>query len=100
VEWVEASEDFELAAAHTLPIIVFRFKAPGLSPEQLVNAHTQIVEEVTCSGQRWISETLVNGRSVIRMMLISYLTEERHLQGLEAALLGAAKKIVLPDKAG
>jgi aromatic-L-amino-acid decarboxylase len=100
VEWVQASEDFELAAPHTLPIIVFRLKAPGLSPEQLANAHAQIVEEVTRDGQRWISDTLVNGRSVIRMMLISYLTEERHLQGLEAALSGAAKKLALPAKAG
>jgi glutamate/tyrosine decarboxylase-like PLP-dependent enzyme len=92
VEWVQASEDFEIAAPHTLPIIVFRLKTPGLSPERLADAHAQIVEEVTRDGQRWISDTVVNGRSVIRMMLISYLTEERHLLGLEAGLSTAAKK--------
>jgi hypothetical protein len=33
----------------------------------------------------------VNGRSVLRMMVISYLTEERHLQALEHALLAAVR---------
>jgi hypothetical protein len=28
--------------------------------------------------RRWISETKVNGNSVLRMIVISYLTEERH----------------------
>jgi hypothetical protein len=44
-----------------------------------------MVEEVNRDGSRWISETLVKGQSVLRMMVISYLTEERHLQGLETA---------------
>ena len=35
----------------------------------------------------------MNGRSVIRMMVISYLTEERHLQALEQALTKAAGEL-------
>jgi glutamate/tyrosine decarboxylase-like PLP-dependent enzyme len=42
--------------------------------------------KVTRDGKRWISETKVNGHSVLRMMVISYLTEERHLLELENAL--------------
>jgi hypothetical protein len=34
----------------------------------------------------------VNRRSVIRMMVISYLTEERHLTQLQEALTAAADK--------
>ncbi len=98
VDWIEASEDFELAVPQTLPIVTFRLKAAGLSPQQLAAAHDTIVEEVTRDGSRWISETLVRGQSVLRMMVISYLTEERHLQGLQTALTKAANALMLKDQ--
>jgi glutamate/tyrosine decarboxylase-like PLP-dependent enzyme len=88
--WVEASEYFELAVPQTLPIVTFRLK--GLNPRQLAEPHESIVEEVTRDGSRWMSDTIVRGQSVLRMMVISYLTEERHLQALENALAGAASK--------
>jgi aromatic-L-amino-acid decarboxylase len=91
--WVQASEDFELAAPHPLPIVTFRLKSPSLSPQQMATAHAGIVEEVTRDGQRWISDTIVNGSSVLRMMVISYLTEERHLHGLETVLTKAVSKL-------
>jgi len=52
-----------------------------------------VVEDVTRDGKRWISETVVCKKSVLRMMVISYLTEERHLQDLERALDGAASRL-------
>jgi aromatic-L-amino-acid/L-tryptophan decarboxylase len=100
VEWVRASEDFELAARPTLPIVTFRLKSFKLSPQQLAAAHGSVVEEVTSDGRRWISETMVNGQSVIRMMIISYLTEERHLQDLELALTTAARHLSSRAKVG
>jgi len=100
VAWLNSSEHFALAAPQVLPIVAFRLKTGGLSPEQLGTAHAEIVEEVTRDGQRWISETRVNGLSVIRMMVISYLTEERHLRELEEALEKAAKSLVLSKRAG
>ena len=51
-------------------------------------------EEVNRDGQRWISGATVNGKSVIRTMIISYLTGTRHLEGLQEALQAAALKIV------
>jgi glutamate/tyrosine decarboxylase-like PLP-dependent enzyme len=97
VDWIETSEDFELAVPQTLPIVTFRLKIE-LSPQQLAAAHDSIVEEVTRDGRRWISETLVRGQSVLRMMVISYLTEERHLQGLQTALTKAANVLMLKDQ--
>jgi|HubBroStandDraft_6_1064221.scaffolds.fasta_scaffold07001_2 aromatic-L-amino-acid decarboxylase len=95
--WVRSSEHFELAAPQTLPIVAFRIKA-SLGPEQLASGddgqvHARIVEEVTGDGSRWISETKVNGHSVLRMMVISYLTEERHLRDLGKALTEAASRL-------
>jgi aromatic-L-amino-acid decarboxylase len=95
VRWLRASEHFELAAPQTLPIVAFRFKTGNLSREQLAEVHACIVEEVTGDGRRWISETTVNGHSVLRMMVISYLTEEHHLRGLGEALIKAASSLSL-----
>lgn len=94
--WVRSSEHFELAAPQTLPIVAFRIKA-NLRAEQLAEVHAGIVEEVTRDGSRWISETKVNGHSVLRMMVISYLTEERHLHDLGKALSEAASRLALQD---
>lgn len=55
--------------------------------------HACIIEEVTRDEQRWISETKVNGNSARRMMVMSYLTEERHLAELGKALTAAANKL-------
>ncbi|PYX56883.1 MAG: hypothetical protein DMG73_14390 [Acidobacteria bacterium] len=88
--WIESSEKFELAAPQVLPIVTFRVKTSGMTAQQLATVHVAIVEEVTRDGQRWISETVANNQSVIRMMVISYLTGERHLLALEKALTSAA----------
>jgi glutamate/tyrosine decarboxylase-like PLP-dependent enzyme len=95
--WVRSSELFELAAPQVLPIVNFRVKLPGASDAGMANearraAHDAIVQEVTRDGSRWISTTLVNGQSVIRMMVISYLTAHRHLEELMIALTQAAQK--------
>ena len=87
-EWVRRSECVELAAPMVVPILNLRVK--GIADlNQRAAIHNAIVEEVTHDGKRWISETIVNGESAIRVMVISYLTEERHLEGLQKALVSA-----------
>ncbi|HEY2360822.1 MAG TPA: pyridoxal-dependent decarboxylase [Candidatus Angelobacter sp.] len=90
--WVRNSELFELATPQVLPIVNFRVKRAGITDEERRAAHEAIVHEVTRDGSRWISTTLVNGQSVIRMMVISYLTAHRHLEDLVIAVTDAAKK--------
>lgn len=90
--WVRGSELFELAAPQVLPIVNFRVKLPGATEEERRAAHEAIVHEVTRDGRRWISTTLVNGHSVMRMMVISYLTAHRHLEDLMIAVTEAARK--------
>jgi aromatic-L-amino-acid decarboxylase len=90
--WVRSSDLFELAAPQVLPIVNFRIKRAGITDEERRAAHEAIVHEVTRDGRRWISTTLVGGQSVIRMMVISYLTAHRHLEDLMTAVAEAAKK--------
>ena len=91
--WIAGSELFELAAPQTLPILILRVRQPGLSEAQRHAIHEAIVQEVTRDGRRWISTTLVNGKSVIRMMVISYLTGHRQIEDLMIALTTAAKNV-------
>jgi len=90
-EWIGQSEYFELAAPTMLTIVNFRVKGPSLNGTQVTDAHAAIVDAVTRDGKLWISDTVVNGSSVLRMMVISYLTEERHLEALQSALDAAAR---------
>jgi len=89
--WVEGSEHFELAAPQILPIINLRLKN-AKEADRLVPAHMDIVERVTRDGRRWISETRLAGRSVIRVMIVSYLTGPSHISDLQQALIEAAKQ--------
>jgi len=88
--WVEGSETFELAAPQVLPVLNLRLRRSSGSPEERANVHSAIIEQVNHSGQRWISGATVNGESVIRTMIISYLTEQNHLEDLQSALEAAA----------
>jgi aromatic-L-amino-acid decarboxylase len=88
--WIEGGTLFELAAPHLLPGVIFRVRRPGASEDEIRVANEAVVRAVTRDGRRWMSCATVAGRSVIRMLVISYLSEERHLDDLKAALSAAA----------
>jgi aromatic-L-amino-acid decarboxylase len=93
-EWVRTSEVFELAAPQVLPIVTFRWKSRGQSEDEIRTEHERIVDEVTRDGRLWISDTVIQGRSAMRMMIISYLTEERHVEDLQKSLMAAMRQSV------
>jgi aromatic-L-amino-acid decarboxylase len=92
-KWVKSTEYFELAAPQVLPILNLRLRG-NMAPETRASLHTAIIEEVNRDGQRWISSATVNGQCVIRTMIISYLTDDRHVNDLQTALLAACSKVV------
>jgi glutamate/tyrosine decarboxylase-like PLP-dependent enzyme len=96
-DWIEKSDEFELAAPQVLPIVNFRVKAAN--EKEAAAANAALVEAVTEDGKLWISQTVVNGRSVVRMMVISYLTEEQNLERLKSALSKAAATITAKARA-
>jgi hypothetical protein len=65
-----------------------------IAPDSRAALHRAIIEEVNRDGQRWISLATVNGQNVIRTMIISYLTEERHVSDLHTALVIACNKVL------
>jgi glutamate/tyrosine decarboxylase-like PLP-dependent enzyme len=91
-DWVRKSGDYELVVDPDLTIVNFRVKNAG-DEQATAGANQAVVDAVTRDGTRWISETKVAERSVIRMMVISYLTDESHLKGLQDALTAATKSL-------
>ncbi len=91
--WIKHSEHFELLTDPQLTIVNFRVK--GIPETEVASANQAVVDEVTGDGSRWISTTIAAGKPVIRMMVISYLTGEKQLQELQAAITAAAKKIAI-----
>jgi glutamate/tyrosine decarboxylase-like PLP-dependent enzyme len=89
-ERIRGSRHFELAAPMYLPILNFRLKNSGTG-DTLTRRHLALVDRVTRDGQRWISETRANGRTVLRAMVISYMTDESHIASLQDALEQAAE---------
>jgi aromatic-L-amino-acid/L-tryptophan decarboxylase len=88
---------FDLATPRRLTILNFRAKAArdlALPEEEIARLHHAIAAEITQDGQQWISTTRVRGRSVLRMMVISYLTEERHIDALANRLRRASKTVL------
>ena len=88
IEQVGQSDYFEFFAPPMLPIFNLRLKSfEGNDQSAALQA---IVDQVTQDGTQWISTTRVSGQTVIRVMIISYLTEQRHLQELLERLDQAA----------
>lgn len=97
-EWIRTSSPFELTMAPVLPILNFRVRGAG--DEAATDASNQaLVDAVTRDGRVWISKTHVAGKSVVRMMIISYLSDEHNLETLKQSLLSAAAEIGLAKTA-
>jgi glutamate/tyrosine decarboxylase-like PLP-dependent enzyme len=92
-EWFERSEYFTLAAPQTLPILNFRLN--GVDEDEAEAAHQNFVDEFNHDGRYWISRTHVRGKSVLRMMVISYLSTAEHIAGLQEALQSAAQRLAI-----
>ncbi|HZC43461.1 MAG TPA: pyridoxal-dependent decarboxylase, partial [Acidobacteriaceae bacterium] len=88
---------FDRATPRRLTILNFRARAArelALPEEEIARLHHSIAAEITQEGQQWISTTRVRGRSVLRMMVISYLTEQQHIDALATRLQHAAKTVL------
>ena len=79
---------------------IVNFRVKGMR-ERAAGTHGRSRINRGCGHKRWpalISDTVVNGSSVLRIMVIRYLTEARHLKALEDALENAAKAFTAPSE--
>ena len=95
VDWIKADPRFELAAPVVMPVICLRFVGTNeasrrnLSPVQLGPkpditkldlVNSEIVERINASGQAYLTQTKLRGRTVMRIGFGNVLTTEEHLR--------------------
>lgn len=72
-QWVEDSEDFELAAAAPLNLVCFRHRRGDLFNEKLLEA-------LNASGDLYLTHTVLQERYVLRLCVGQTHTEEIHVK--------------------
>jgi aromatic-L-amino-acid decarboxylase len=77
-EWVKADGRFELAAPVSMGVVCFRFIAGD--ENRIDKLNSDIVERINASGRAYLTQTKLNGRTVMRIGLGNILTTEQHLR--------------------
>ena len=70
--WVEESDQFELAAPAPLNLVCFRYCGGD-------EANRQLMERVNRSGKLYLTHTMLDGRHTLRLCVGQTKTEERHV---------------------
>src|SRR5207248_5238363 len=106
-EWVASDHRFELAAPVSMGIVCFRFigpvagvadagmpRSPIAATENMIDQlNTKMVERINASGQGYITQTKLRGRTVMRIGLGNILTTEQHLRSVWQLIQRTADEI-------
>jgi len=90
-EWIEADSRFELSAPVVMGVICFRLIAPDPATADKLNS--ALVEKVNTSGQAYVNQTKLKGRTVARVGLGNVLTTEKHVRNVWELIRAAADKL-------
>ena len=78
-EWVRASDQWQLVCSPLLGLVVFRYQVPGMGREQGNLANQRILEAVNASGEVFLSHTVLDGRTVLRLSVGNLRTRREHV---------------------
>lgn len=99
-DWIKMDKRFELSAPVVMGVVCFRFVGPvaggddaGLIPQTLDHLNSQIVERINASGRAYLTQTKLNGRTVMRVGLGNILTAEAHLRNVWELVQKAARDL-------
>ncbi len=84
--WVEASDDFELAAPVPLNLVCFRHRAGDA-------ASRTVMERLNASGDLFLTHTKLDGRFTLRLCVGQTHTERRHVERARTRLQEAAAEV-------
>ena len=80
-DWLENDRSrFELAAPVSMGVVCFRFV--GADAAELDKLNSAMVEQVNASGRAYLTQTKLNGKTVMRIGLGNILTTEEHLRNV------------------
>ncbi|UCG89125.1 MAG: amino acid decarboxylase [Gemmatimonadota bacterium] len=81
-DWVEEHADFEQLAPVPLTTVCFRAHPRGVdADEQLNSINDRLMNAVNASGRMFITQTKLNGVTVLRLVVSHLRTEEVHVRG-------------------
>ncbi len=99
-EWVKESEDFELSAPISMGVVCFRFVAGSDDAGSELDAlNSKIVEQVNASGEAYLTQTKLRGRTIMRIGLGNVLTTERHLAKAWELIQQTARSLIQSSQA-
>jgi aromatic-L-amino-acid decarboxylase len=82
--WVKADNRFELAAPVSMGVVCFRFvganeaNSDSVRESKIDTLNSEIVERINASGRAYLTQTKLNGRTVMRVGFGNVLTTEQH----------------------
>jgi aromatic-L-amino-acid decarboxylase len=88
-DWIKADNRFELSATVSMGVVCFRFI------DKIDMLNSEIVERVNASGRAYLTQTKLNGRTVMRVGLGNVLTTEEHLRNVWELIQQTAGEIKL-----
>src|SRR5207244_12394494 len=84
---------FELRAPVVMCVVCFRFKRDGEDDEKVDSINSKIVETINASGNVYITQTKLRGRTAMRIGLGNILTTEEHLRNAWQLIRETAARI-------
>jgi aromatic-L-amino-acid/L-tryptophan decarboxylase len=77
-DWIKNDKRFELITPANMGVVCFRFVA---APDDKIDKlNSEIVERINAGGRAYLTQTKLNGRTVMRVGLGNVLTTEQHLR--------------------
>ena len=77
-DWIKGDNRFELSAQVSMGVVCFRFIDSDAN--RLDRLNSDIVERINASGRAYLTQTKLQGRTVMRIGLGNVLTTEEHLR--------------------
>ena len=77
--WVEEDKHFELMAPVPLSLVCFRLN-DGRGEKVLDELNKKLIESINRTGKVFLTHTSLKGKYVLRMVIGSRMTEERHVR--------------------
>jgi aromatic-L-amino-acid/L-tryptophan decarboxylase len=79
--WVDADARFERLATTDFSVVVFRYRPPGETREDVLEAlNVEVLQQVNATGEVFLSHTRVGGRYALRLAVGNIRTGQRHVE--------------------
>jgi aromatic-L-amino-acid/L-tryptophan decarboxylase len=79
--WIDEHPAFERLATTDFSVVVFRYRPPEESREDVLDRlNSQVLQRVNESGRIYLSHTRVGGRYALRLAVGNIRTELRHVE--------------------